>query len=146
MKTYKKLFKENIVYFNPKNKTQLDVVDTILKVLERDISVKTVGTAYDLYSMVCKAVGKNPIEMYKFLSDTTKEDSLKTETWIEIFFNSALFDLLGVYKEHPTLSDFAKKALKDKSYNSLKYKFMKLVYDKKPKNINDLEKIVGEVK
>jgi len=137
MERYKRKFEEAYL-FDSNSKIQHAIIDVILE-LEK-FYPKTVATAYDIYSRINKIAGKHPIPIHHYLSDMTKEEALQTTTWVKLFYNSAMFDLLGLHGEEPEVSDFAKKALDNED---ILYKFMKLVYDKKPKDINSLKKLIS---
>jgi hypothetical protein len=108
-------------------------IDEILKILK--FYPNTYRKAYELYSIASKLVGKIPIKPYQFLSDMEKSDVLNMEKWIEIFWNSVMFNFLNVSE----LEDIAKEALDKKE---LKYKIMQIINDKKPRNLQSLIKIL----
>jgi len=140
---YEKKFEE-AYRFDEKSKIQRDIIDTLLSFRQlQKFSPKTIEQAYLIYANINKLSGKSePIPIHRFISDMTWEDALDTATWTNIFLNSALFDLMSLYREYPEISDFAKKALDD---NEMRGKFMRFVNDKKPKNIETIAKYVAGV-
>jgi hypothetical protein len=133
MNRYKKILKEDRA-----SDIQANIaIDEILKILK--FYPNTYRKAYELYSIASKLVGKNPIKPYQFLSDMEKSDVLNMEKWIEIFWNSVMFNFLNV----PELEDLAKEALDKKE---LKYKIMQVINDKKPRNLQSLIKILQNLR
>jgi hypothetical protein len=117
--------------------TEKQVADTIFYSLK--FSMKAVVDAYDVYTRINKICGKEPIPAYQFKGDTTNKTALIDKTWINMFFNSALFTMLNV----DSLRSFVEEALDN---SKLRDDFMKLVYMKRPTKLEQLIFFANQVK